>query len=81
MDVDVVDPHANSKELEHEYGFGLVENPGSEYDAVIVAVNHDEYVQLTEADLNMMLKDDKGVIVDIKGVFRGKINKTQYWSL
>ena len=81
VDVDVVDPHANSKELEHEYGFGLVENPGSEYDAVIVAVNHDEYVQLTEADLNMMLKDDKGVIVDIKGVFRGKINKTQYWSL
>lgn len=81
VDVDVVDPYASSKELEHEYGFGLIEKPNNDYDAIVVAVNHNDYVSLTEEDLRKMLKDDKGLIVDIKGIFRGKIKNTQYWSL
>ncbi|MEI6950862.1 nucleotide sugar dehydrogenase, partial [Paraflavisolibacter sp. H34] len=31
LNVDVVDPHADSQELEHEYGFGLVEGAGQDY--------------------------------------------------
>lgn len=81
VDVEVTDPYASSKELEHEYGFGLVENIGNQYDAVIVAVNHDEYVKMTESDLSNLMSDGKGLVVDIKGVFRGKINNIQYWSL
>lgn len=81
VDVEVADPYANSTELKHEYGFGLVEEIGNQYDAIIIAVNHDQYVSMEEADLQKMLKDDKGLIVDIKGVFRGRIHKTQYWSL
>jgi UDP-N-acetyl-D-glucosamine/UDP-N-acetyl-D-galactosamine dehydrogenase len=81
VDVEVADPYANSAELKHEYGFGLVEEIGNQYDAIIIAVNHDEYVSMEEADLQKMLKDDKGLIVDIKGVFRGRIHNTQYWSL
>lgn len=81
VDVEVADPYANSAELKHEYGFGLVEEIGNQYDAIIIAVNHDEYVSMQEADLRKMLKDDKGLIVDIKGVFRGRIHNTQYWSL
>lgn len=81
VDVEVADPYANSTELKHEYGFGLVEEIGNQYDAIIIAVNHDQYVNMEEADLQKMLKDDKGLIVDIKGVFRGRIHKTQYWSL
>lgn len=46
--VDVVDPHACSKEVEHEYGFGLVEKPATDYDAVIVAVSHKPYFDLSE---------------------------------
>ena len=39
--VDVTDPYADSEELMHEYGFGLVsEVSKNKYDAVIVAVNH-----------------------------------------
>jgi UDP-N-acetyl-D-galactosamine dehydrogenase len=38
--VDIVDPHASSKELKHEYGFGLIKTPNKKYDAIIVAVNH-----------------------------------------
>ena len=81
VDVDVVDPYASSKELQHEYGFGLIEKPNNDYDAIVVAVIHDDYISLTEEDLQKMLKDDKGLIVDIKGIFRGKIKNTQYWSL
>ena len=79
--VDLVDPHASSTEMEHEYGVGLVSNPTNNYDAVIVAVNHKEYQNLSESDFESMMNDDKGVFVDVKGIFKGKINRLEYWSL
>ncbi|MGH2552306.1 MAG: nucleotide sugar dehydrogenase, partial [Chitinophagaceae bacterium] len=36
VNVDVEDPHADSDELMHEYGFGLLEKTGTDYDAVII---------------------------------------------
>jgi UDP-N-acetyl-D-galactosamine dehydrogenase len=79
--VDLVDPHASSSEMEHEYGVGLVSKPTNDYDAIIVAVNHKEYMKLTESDFQNMMRDDKGIFVDVKGIFKGKINKLAYWSL
>lgn len=81
VNVDVVDPHASSKELEHEYGFGLVNEAKGPYDAVILAVNHEEYLNLTEADFKKLMPDGKGVFVDVKGVMKDKIKETLYWSL
>lgn len=78
--VHVVDPHADSDELMHEYGFGLVENPDHDYDAVILAVNHKDYAKLDEASI-AKLCSDKAVVVDLKGVLRGKIKQLTYWSL
>lgn len=79
--VDLVDPHASSEEMEHEYGVGLTNSTTNDYDAVIVAVNHEEYLGLTEADFKGMLKDGKGVFIDVKGIYKGKINELEYWSL
>jgi len=79
--VDIVDPHASSEEMMHDYGVGLVDKPGSDYDAVIVAVNHKEYQALGENDFKSLLKDGKGIFVDIKGIFRGQIKDLEYWSL
>ncbi len=79
--VDLVDPHASSEEMEHEYGVALTAQPTNDYDAVIVAVNHKEYMSLTESDFLKMLKDDKGIFVDVKGIFKGKIKQIDYWSL
>src|SRR5688572_12288840 len=45
---EVIDPHASSKDLMHEYGFDLLEQVGSGYDAVVVAVNHKEYMGIDE---------------------------------
>lgn len=78
--VDLVDPHASSDEMEHEYGVKLVEI-GKDYDAIIVAVNHRDYKNLDEAYFKSIMKDGKGVFVDIKGIFKGKIKDLEYWSL
>jgi UDP-N-acetyl-D-glucosamine/UDP-N-acetyl-D-galactosamine dehydrogenase len=77
--VDVVDPHADNAELLHEYGFGL-SKMGKKYDGVIVAVNHKEYKSLDEKFFKAIL-DKKGVVVDVKGIYRGRIKGLQYWSL
>lgn len=79
--VDVVDPHASSEEMEHEYGITLANEQASDYDAVIVAVNHREYQNMSESDFEKMMKDDLGIFVDVKGIFKGKINNMEYWSL
>jgi UDP-N-acetyl-D-galactosamine dehydrogenase len=78
--VDLVDPHASSDEMMHEYGIGLSEI-SSNYDAVVVAVNHKEYKNLDENYFKSILKDSKGVFVDVKGLYRGKIKDLVYWSL
>lgn len=78
--VDLVDPYASSEEMEHEYGVSLVEI-GKNYDAIIVAVNHRDYKNLDEAYFKSLMKDNQGVFVDIKGIYKGKIKDLEYWSL
>ena len=77
--VEIVDPHADSDELKHEYGFGLGKL-GKGYDGIIVAVNHKEYKALDEKFYKTILSN-KGVLVDIKGMYKGKIKGLTYWSL
>ena len=81
MSVDLVDPHASSEEMMHEYGVGLIDQPGTQYDAIIVAVNHREYADLDESYFKGLLKDGQGVFIDVKGIYKGKINSLVYWSL
>jgi len=78
--VDVVDPFANSEEVKHEYGFDMAEKASGNYDAIIVAVSHLEYAMLTEKDFTPMAAD-KCILVDVKGMYRGKIKQMSYWSL
>lgn len=79
--VDVIDPHASSDEIYHEYGFKLADKTRDDYDAIILAVNHDEYVAYSEDDFKSLLKDREGLIVDVKGVVKDKIKQLEYWSL
>lgn len=80
IDVDVIDPHASSEELMHEYGYGLIEAVKEKYNAVIVAVNHKEYINLNEDYFKSILVEE-GVFVDVKGIYRNKIKDLTYWSL
>lgn len=79
LNVDVVDPHADGNELEHEYGFGLADSIGKDYDAVIISVCHEPYADLNETYFASITKPD-AIIADLKGMFRGKINNRKYWS-
>lgn len=78
--VEVIDPHASSDQVKHEYGFELTKTAGKGYDAIIVAVNHQEYLNKPESYFSDMSKKE-GVFVDVKGVYKDKITKLSYWSL
>lgn len=80
IEVHITDPHADSKELMHEYGFGLTHDLDKDYDAVIVAVPHKAYVDMNEQAFCDITKPS-ALIADIKGIYRGKINNRKYWSL
>lgn len=80
VNVSVVDPHAESDELKHEYGFELTPSIGKGYDAVIVAVNHKPYLSLDEKYFKSIMAS-KGLLVDIKGIYKSKIKELEYWSL
>jgi UDP-N-acetyl-D-galactosamine dehydrogenase len=80
VQVDVVDPHADSDELMHEYGFGLADQIGNEYDAVIVPVPHQAYRALDDAYFASITRPD-ALIVDLKGIYRNQILSRKYWSL
>lgn len=80
--VDVVDPFADSKELEEEYGFGLTLKPGNDYDAVIIPVGHSQYLNLDENYFKSITKE-KALIADLKGIYKNKWSDENlaYWSL
>ncbi|MFZ1528401.1 MAG: nucleotide sugar dehydrogenase [Ferruginibacter sp.] len=80
LNVDVTDPHADSEELEHEYGFGLIEEPGRDYDAVIVTVPHNDYKNLDDAYFASITKP-VAMVADLKGIYRNRISSRKYWSL
>lgn len=78
--VDIVDPHADKEELKHEYGFDLSTQPNGKYDAVIVAVAHKEYKALPIEYFDNIL-NERGILVDVKGIYRKQPIKHTYWSL
>ncbi len=80
LDVDIVDPRADSKQLLQEYGFPLSQAIGKNYDAVILAVAHNEYKNLTE-DYLISITNPNAIFADLKGLYRNKFTTLKYWSL
>ena len=67
--VDVYDPWANAKECMAEYGLPvLADAPAAgEYDAIVVAVAHDQFRQMGGAGIRA-LANGRAVVYDIKGI-------------
>jgi UDP-N-acetyl-D-galactosamine dehydrogenase len=69
VDVDVVDPHAQPEEVEHEYNIqlnlwvDLIEKP-TKYAAVILAVSHKEFLEM---DVRQFMLPE-AVLYDVKAV-------------
>lgn len=64
LDVTVFDPHANAAEVEHEYQLKLAQAPGQAYDAIVLAVGHSEFKNLSWNTL----RKPKTVVYDVKGI-------------
>jgi UDP-N-acetyl-D-galactosamine dehydrogenase len=62
IEVDVFDPYANNEEVNNEYGISLIDNTEGAYDAIILAVGHDEFKDI---DINK-LKNSDAIVYDIK---------------
>lgn len=80
VDVEVVDPRADSEEVFEEYGFHLAPAIGKGYDGVIAAVSHKEYKSFTE-DFFKSICHNNAFVLDLKGMYRGQFTDMEYWSL
>ena len=68
--ITIYDPWANAKHVQHEYGVTVTNNmPEDKFDAVILAVAHDDFKSL---DIKHLVKES-GVIYDVKGVLDREI--------
>jgi UDP-N-acetyl-D-galactosamine dehydrogenase len=63
INVDVYDPHADKNEVEEEYQIKLVEKICENYDAIILAVSHKEFLNI---DFKNIIKGKNSVIFDTK---------------
>ncbi|MBN2236973.1 MAG: nucleotide sugar dehydrogenase [Bacteroidales bacterium] len=67
--LDIYDPWASPEEVMHEYGIKTMEKNANiyakKYDAVILAVSHEQFKDL---DLDRLTNGNKSVIFDIKGI-------------
>ena len=66
--VEVFDPWVDAAEAQHEYGLTLIQTPAQgAYDAVILAVGHDQFRELGGSGVRVLCKPG-GVIYDVKHV-------------
>ena len=84
IDVQVTDAEAGSKEAEREYGVTLIPYDELEKaDAVVLAVPHREYVQKSWSNIQSLLKNEKGILVDVKSILprHEKPEEIELWRL
>ena len=58
----------------------MVEQTRSDYDAIVVAVAHQQYQNLEE-EYFLSITSPRAILADIKGEYKGKIQRMDYWSL
>ena len=85
MEIEVIDPLADTDEVERECGIKLNKLEDiTDVDAVIFAVSHKKFKNISLKDLKKIYKDDKLVLIDIKGMFNKKKAEDLnylYWRL
>lgn len=81
INVHITDPHASPNEVAHEYNLAMIDSKSTNYDAVVVAVSHDEYKNLDAKHFKSMMNDNP-VLIDLKGIYQFETdNELVYWRL
>ena len=79
--VDIHDPLAHPDEVAQEYGLTLTEPRPHAYHAIVLAVPHEAYLNLSQSDFEAWAKPG-ALFADIKGKFRCRIHEPfKYWTL
>jgi len=78
IEVDVIDPCADSEEVKSEYGFGLNDyqeaiNNLDKYDGIVLAVSHKKFKGLELKIKDIKLKRENLIVYDIKSFFEKSI--------
>ena len=60
--LEVYDPHADKAEVKDEYGIDLVDAPGTDYSAVVLAVKHKAFENLDWSSI----KGESTAVFDVK---------------
>lgn len=83
VDVLVYDPIANKDDVKSEYNIDLVSYENlQKLDAVLIAVEHEEFKNLDIKDIKNMQNKKNPIIIDIKGIFdKDKIAGCMYYRL
>ncbi|MEY2904457.1 MAG: hypothetical protein RJA52_473, partial [Bacteroidota bacterium] len=69
INVHLVDPYASPNEVAKEYQLSMIDKHGRDYDAIIVAVAHQEYARLNENYFRSISSTDP-ILMDIKGLYQ-----------
>lgn len=81
VNLTVYDSHANKNEVKKEYGIDLVDDYNGKYDAILFAVAHDEFKDVSLNEINKLSKQ-KPIVIDLKSLCDKNIkNIENYWSL
>ncbi|MEM6725732.1 MAG: nucleotide sugar dehydrogenase [Bacteroidota bacterium] len=82
LQVDIIDPHAQAADLKKAYGLELKAAHDSDYDAIIVAVAHQEYKGLSVEFFRSISKGTP-IIYDLKGAtsLNGTTDGLHVWRL
>lgn len=80
--VHLADPFASPNEMAHEYKMTLVDQISNDYDAVIVAVAHHQYKDLTMDYFASVMKEEP-IIFDLKALYGypAADSEMTYWRL
>jgi UDP-N-acetyl-D-galactosamine dehydrogenase len=62
-DVEVYDPHADAKEVQHEYGLSLISTLNKKYSAIVLAVSHEDFKSIKWSEI----KTANTIVYDVKG--------------
>ncbi|SMO50296.1 UDP-N-acetyl-D-galactosamine dehydrogenase [Balnearium lithotrophicum] len=79
----IYDPYAYPEEVKREYGIELIGSPqeGAPYDAVIVAVKHDQFKGLKPEFFESISKS-RPIVLDVKGIYdREEFKNLILWRL
>jgi UDP-N-acetyl-D-glucosamine/UDP-N-acetyl-D-galactosamine dehydrogenase len=80
INVHTYDPWASPNQVAHEYKLTLADAITSDYDAIIAAVAHNEFLAF-DADYFKSISTNEPILFDLKGIYKKEIDGITTWRL